>query len=820
MFNMRRYGYNTKCIKLAFGLVATSTLFPVHIFAAESNYDALIIEARKGNHAPLFGYFEQRERNYRLTPSQVADWLQVSNWAVNQDDVTIGIWLQYHRQMEIPIRGKMAVARAYRNQKKWDASLAVWLQILQENSSYADARIGWIMTLADARYHQKALMEANKWAQQYPGADANALLAYVYHSQNKMWDALFVSSRAVDLAPDNPHVNATWLSALSANRVTKPALALADVIPTSDPVKRHLALDSAAEKVRAAYTSARNEEERFIVADKALARYAQLLTAWNDDPLAQEDIRRARIDRMGALLVRKRTGEVIEEYQSLSTHSEVPNYAKRWVASAWLSERQPEKAQALLMSLYYPNGAIPVMPMTHDDHQDLFYAHLESENLAAAYRQVEDLIEKSPYQRRIYGSPTLQPNDNWLLGQTLQVQYHIAANDLPAAEKRAASLVHTAPSNQGLRILYASVLDARGLSQSAEKELKQAEVLEASNRALERQQAYVALALQEWQQADELTDDVIARSPDDEETRRLARIRDVRNMSELRLNATPGIASDNPISGTDDFVMNAAIYSPPINDNWRIFTGFDYATGVFEEGKGISRDLAAGVEWTSRGYWAEMDLSARNYGDGQKMGARLSAWHDANENWRIGASAERLSRETPLRALRSGVFANRADLYARWYQNERREYQASFAAAHFSDSNDRLEYGLSGKERLWTSPRITVDFTPEIVGSRNTKQNVPYYNPEHDLSIVPSVAVEHRIYRRYDTIWTQQGVAGVGAYWQRGEEVGSIVHLGYGQRLAWNNVVDCGVMLLWDKRPYDGKRERNIAVAVDLNVRF
>jgi len=28
------------------------------------------------------------------------------------------------------------------------------------------------------------------------------------------------------------------------------------------------------------------------------------------------------------------------------------------------------------------------------------------------------------------------------------------------------------------------------------------------------------------------------------------------------------------------------------------------------------------------------------------------------------------------------------------------------------------------------------------------------------------------------------------------------------------------VMLVWDKRPYDGKRERNISLAFDLNVRF
>lgn len=55
---------------------------------------------------------------------------------------------------------------------------------------------------------------------------------------------------------------------------------------------------------------------------------------------------------------------------------------------------------------------------------------------------------------------------------------------------------------------------------------------------LERQQAYVALDLREWKQADELTDDVIARSPDDEATLRLARIRDVHKMSELRISGT------------------------------------------------------------------------------------------------------------------------------------------------------------------------------------------------------------------------------------------------------------------------------------------
>lgn len=807
-------------IKPASLLLLAFVFLPVHAFAAVSEYDSLIIEARRGNSTPLFSYLENQENKNTLSPNQIADWLQVSSWGANRDGATIDIWQRYQGRMELPARGKIAAARAYRNQKSWNNSLAIWEQVLLTEPNYADVRAGWIMTLADARHDQRALMEAHNWAQRYPGAESETLLAYVYSSQGKHGDALLAASRAVAIDANNKHAKSMLLSALSANRVSKPAQELAHVVSPSDAVKRRLALNSAAEEVRASYTSARNEEERFFVADKALAHYAQLLASWKDDPSALSDIRRARIDRMGALLVRKRTDEVIQEYESLAKDSAVPNYAKRWVASALLSERQPEKAKAMLMDIYYPNGPIPSTPLNHEDRQDLFYTYLETEDLDAASAQVNALIKESPYQRRIYGSPTLQPNDNWLLGKMLQVQYYIAANELPEAEKRVAQLVRTGPGNQSLLILYSSVLSARGLPRMAEKELKLAEVLEPRNRALEHQQAYVALTLQEWKQAEELTDDVMARSPEDEETRRLARMRDVRNMPELRIGATSGIASDNPISGKNDFTFNTAIYSSPINHHWRIFSGFNFATGVFEEGKGISRDLAAGLEWTSRDYWAEMDLSARNYGDGQKMGARLAAWHDINDNWRIGGSAERFSRYTPLRALRSGVFANSGDVYARWYQNERREYQLSLSSSHFSDGNARFEFGLHGKERIWTTPRLTVDFIPEIGGSRNTKQNVPYYNPERDLSVVPNVAVEHHIYRRYDTVWTQQGIAGIGAYVQRGEDVGSIIHLGYGQRLQWNHVVDGGLMLLWDKRPYDGERERNISVAFDLNVRF
>lgn len=144
-------------------------------------------------------YLEDQGKKSALTPNQVADWLQVSSWVENNDKTTIEIWQRYRGQMDVPARGKVAAARAYRNQKNWNDSLAVWESVLQQEPDNVDVRTGWIMTLADARYNQQALTEANKWAQAHPGADSDALLAYVYHSQGKNWDALLVASQADDV---------------------------------------------------------------------------------------------------------------------------------------------------------------------------------------------------------------------------------------------------------------------------------------------------------------------------------------------------------------------------------------------------------------------------------------------------------------------------------------------------------------------------------------------------------------------------------------------------------------------------------------------
>ena len=155
--NTLLFNRNTK-LSLSIGLLL---LFPALVQGADSLYDQQILQARQGQYAPFLSYLQQYQLRHALTPSQVADWLQVALWA-GQDDEVVKVWRRYQVYMPIPARGTAAAAQALRNQKQWQTSLTLWQQALSQAPGSDDYRIGYIKTLADARKDGEALSEARR----------------------------------------------------------------------------------------------------------------------------------------------------------------------------------------------------------------------------------------------------------------------------------------------------------------------------------------------------------------------------------------------------------------------------------------------------------------------------------------------------------------------------------------------------------------------------------------------------------------------------------------------------------------------------------
>jgi len=816
-------------VQLAVGLAAAMSCLAVPAHAApaqaDQQYDALIQRARAGDHEPALTALRERLAQAPTDRRAAYDRMIIAGWAGRPAEV-LETYGQLGDAVQLPADALAALARAHRDERQWDASLARYREGQQRFPARQDFVLGEILTLADSGRSADAVAAGQALVRRQPSnADARIALAYAYIRAREPYEALYEADKANTLAPQRNDIVREYVRTLQHAGLPEAALRIAGERPglLSRMDSLSLQLDAVAEQVRLADKPTRTEAERFTIADRALARYDELMPQLRAlGPQGEGELRRARVDRLAALHARVRMREVVDEYESLRAESvQVPAYALTDVAAAYLYLRQPEQSERLyqqaLSEAYPPEGDTEARLAAQTG---LYYSHAEAEKFPPAGDVVQQASAEQPLWRWVQGQPAAQPNDLWLDAAQVAAQSRLQADDTVNAQQRLEEMVQRAPANSRLRVALADVYRARAWPRRAESELKLAEALEPRSMPLEVQQGHAALDLQEWRQAEMLRNDTLARYPEDLAVRRLDREWNVHNKAELRIEGYRGLANDSAVVGNGNFGIEAVLYSPPINYDWRAFGGIGYATGRFEEGNVDYRWARTGVQYRVRDLTLEGEVSTHSYGGGGRAGGRLSAQYDIDDRWQVGASGALRSTGTPLRALKQGIYADTLSVFTRYRASERSEWLFTVAPSRFSDGNDRLEAGVTGVQRFYTAPHLKADLLVDLWASRNTRDDTPYYNPRSDLTMLPSVRLTHTLYRRYETAWEQQFLAGAGAYAQRGFGTGAMMLIGYGQRFRTNDVFDVGATITGTSRPYDGRRERELRIVFDLTYRF
>ncbi|MGB3288958.1 MAG: poly-beta-1,6 N-acetyl-D-glucosamine export porin PgaA [Burkholderiaceae bacterium] len=793
---------------------------------SRAQYDALIREARSGDYEPALVMLRRHSIEHPMDLRAAYDHILIAGWAGKNEEAVDAYEAIVPAPNRPPHDVLATVARAYRDTQRWDAALERYREgrkLFPRLSSFA---VGEVMTLADAGRAEQAISLGEKLVQALPDdADARLALSYAYKAGPAPYPVLQEASQARTLAPGKPYVTREYVESLRNAGLAYPALATARQHPEllDDAYKRRLEADYLAEMTRLSAMPYRLESERYAIADRALAEYDRLIPAWRaQGQAAAADAIRLRVDRLQALRVRLRMQDVVDGYEGLLAEGvAVPSYVLDDVASAYLYLRRPEQAQALYrraMNETANRGGSSGERLNNET--GLYYSLVEGEKFGEAGQVIRAAREEQPTWRRIKGVPQPVPNDLHLYSEQTGALALFYADDTPGAGEALQEMVDRAPRNVGLRTALANVHRNRGWPRRAEQQLKIAETLEPRAVEVEAGQGLTALRLQEWRQAEILAQDLAARHPDDLSTQHLQREWLLHNKAELKVEASRGIASDSPVTGSGDLSIETVLYSAPLNYNWRVFGAAGYASGEFDEGPGYYRWLRTGAEWRGRDLTAELEASTHNYGYGVKPGARVSLAYDLSDQWQVGASAELRSRNTPLRALRNDITSNAAGFYARWRQSDRREWSLSLAPSHFSDGNNRLTATLAGRERLYTRPHLTADLNVNIAASRNSQEGGPYFNPRSDLEVLPTLNLTHTLYRRYETVWEQTFIIGAGAYKQQGYGTGAVAVAGYGVRYRYNDTVEIGATVLGTSRPYDGVRERELRFMLEMSFRF
>lgn len=378
--------------------LCSQLLWPAIAFA-DTAYDQMVLDARAGHYTPALTVLRQVPPG-QSTNGQVSDHLQIASWA-GLDAEVVKVYETEGRDRALPVQALTATARAYRNLKRWDQATQVYNKALAQDPDNADLQLGLALTQADSGKPDEAVIRARALVAAKPDDPARRLaLGYALTRAGKQYDALFEYDQAFIRAGSKPEVAREYVVALQKARLPEPALRLVRQRPgLIDPVtQRRLEGDLAAERVRLAELATRSEKERYVIADRALADYDQLLATWTPDAAAHDDVTRWRIDRMGALKARARTADVISEYQKLQAEGvQIPTYALRWVAASYLDQRQPE----ISTDLYRQVLAAPDADVGDrlEDTTALYYSLLESDRAAEARKVAEDLQIPAPAHR-------------------------------------------------------------------------------------------------------------------------------------------------------------------------------------------------------------------------------------------------------------------------------------------------------------------------------------------------------------------------------------------------------------------------------------
>ncbi len=738
-------------------LVAMLIAYPGGARAADmAAYETAIRQAREGSHGPALALLRRLDTGGAGTRRYTLDHIRVAGWAGHSGEAAEACERLSMPVDRWPADVLGACARAYREEGERDRALDLYRRGMARFPERPEFTVGEAMTLA----------------------------------------AMGMPQAALDLAGRHPH----WIDAAT---------------------RRRLEGDRLAQWTRMAEAPGRGEAERYRIADRALAGYAELIARWSAlGPVARQDVLRLRLDRLQALAARRRYAKLIADYEALrGAGVEVPAYALRAVAVAYLESRRPEEAWRALDAARDagaagdPVRAAPPSPV-------LTYALSESGHPAEAEAQARRSLERTPVWIQLRGQPRRQANDERVAAELAALWARRDLGDQAGARARLEALQARAPGDTSLGIALAEFYRGQGEPRRAEWLLKRMETLDPRAPALEAAQARVALDLQEWEQAEALVEDLRTRFPEEPLDRSPARDWRLHRMSELRIEADGDLSSKTGPTDGHSVSIGAVQYSPPLGGPWRAFAGGGHAQGSFIDGHGEHQWLLAGAQSRSRGLTLDLEASMHRYGHGTRYGAALRADADIDDHWSLGAVLERFSPDVPLRALHNGIDADRAGAHVQWHGPDGGAWRLAASAMRFSDGNRRWTLALDGGRRIFESARWRGELDLGVAASRNSEEDAPYFNPRSDLEVLPSLRLVHTIHQRYEARLEQSFMLGAGVYAQQGYGSAGIAVAGYGLRWKASDTFEAGVQASVSSRPYDGERETGFRVLLDMTLRF
>jgi biofilm PGA synthesis protein PgaA len=716
---------------------------------------------------------------------------------------------------EAPEYALLAATRAYRDLRRYSDAERLARQGFRRFSNQTVWPLLLSLVLTDAGRPKEAIeILSQPPAQRAPAIERLLAEGYAWRKAGDPYKAISAYTDALKLAPTNQEARTAAAALLQGQGGPNGAAALAG---TTKPY----AVDQAAAMVRwGTDTRPSDPARRFDGTDAAIARLNELIARLPPPPAEAAVRRRLRLDRMVAFRDRFRMEEVVKEGRALRSHGPLPAYAEEAYADALLYLHQPEEARAAYRRVLATKSKDLPDETRLMARYGVFYASVELEDFDTAYATIDTLVESQPVWRTYNDSPARHENPDRAYAEVTAASARYYGNQLADAWARITRIADAAPANKWARLTLYQIARARGWPRRAQAEGEIAASLDPDSVGTKIALAEIAMANYRFADAQRMVGDLLARYPEDLHVRQLARELKAEMSWLLEFEAKPSDSHGGGANAAGAAVtIQSRLTSPPIADNWRLFTAGDYTNANPPEGFVDRTRLSAGVEWRIP-YLTATLYPSQNWGTVTKTGAGATVDWWITDQIRVGFAGELFSWDTPLRALLHGITADQVSTRATYRWDESRSLSGTFAYLPFTDGNQRFTGGLTYKEKLINVPHFDLTAIGEVYASNNNRPQAPYYNPDRDLTATAGLLAEHMIWRRYDNSWVQALSVNAGLYSEAHFRTDVIATVTYEHRWRFNPFLELHYGVELKRRVYDGLPEYTATFIFGSRAKF
>jgi biofilm PGA synthesis protein PgaA len=613
--------------------------------------------------------------------------------------------------------------------------------------------------------------------------------AFVYERSGKFPDAVKEYDRILEASPENPVAFKLKIQDLSDLGASSLALqeAYSDLPHDSkfhDSLKSDMAVD-------------RIHWKEPLVAISIL------------QPLMEDrDNMRARYDYIESLAENNDMELVVKVYEDLIKDGvSPPPWVLENVARAYLYLEEPHKA----LELY--NKALEANPTSFTGRLGKFYTLQELRKWKEAKEVLDSLDRELP---EVVGEGAFV-RPNWpKLGIAIDRGWSIMYEErYREAEDYFLNLYENAPANTGIRTGLAHVYLWRGWPRKALREFEIIETLDPNNYKALIGKAVALNELAYKEQARDLARKLITMYPKDKHVQRLDRMLKVDEMSEVIADFVYIWDED----GFEDIIARMSFFQP-VSLYTTLYGSLLWQQSSDENQTRFYRRAGIGINHIFNSSWSVSQAFSLDYNTGNDFSSFTKINLNPNDYWSLSLSYETFSTAVPLRARVFGIESDKLEADVTYRESEWRSYRLSFSHMKFSDGNKREEALLGYEQGLFVKNNWKMRIIPELYLSSNSRDDAPYFNPDHDLNLSLTHMTEHTVWRIYDRAFVHRLFLTAGLYSQSGFSSEPVWTAHYQQEHDFSDTNS----LLWGgyiaRRSYDGNPVHEYSLYLTYTWRF